>query len=298
MVESNLQNERKVVNIMAIKNQRNASRVTAKAGNNIQVIAITSGKGGVGKTNAAINIAVALAKSGSRVLLMDADIGLANIDVNLGLRCKYNLSHVISGEKTISDIAHQGPAGIHIIPAASGVYEMATLSEDSLSYVIEAFNQYKEPLDYLIIDTAAGISDNVLGFLNAAHQIIVMICDEPTSMTDSYALIKVMKQRYGATRFHFLANKVKTEQQGKALYGKMSLVVDHYLQSSLLFLGSVGLDQQLLKANRQQVPIVLSEPDARSAIAFRHIAERISAWPVPQGLSGQIEFFVDRLMRT
>ena len=142
--------------------------------NGIQVIAVTSGKGGVGKTNTSINIAASLAKQGHQVMLMDADLGLANIDVNLGLQCTFNMAHVMSGEKTLSDIIQIGPFGIQVVPAASGIYEMASLQNEQLQHLIQAFSEYNGKLDYLIIDTAAGISDNVLAFLNAAHQVIVL----------------------------------------------------------------------------------------------------------------------------
>ena len=140
--------------------------------NGIQVIAVTSGKGGVGKTNTSINIAASLAKQGHQVMVMDADLGLANIDVNLGLQCTFNMAHVMSGEKTLSDIIQIGPFGIQVVPAASGIYEMASLQNEQLQHLIQAFSEYNGKLDYLIIDTAAGISDNVLAFLNSAHQVI------------------------------------------------------------------------------------------------------------------------------
>lgn len=263
----------------------------------VQVIAVTSGKGGVGKTNASINIAAALAKAGHKVMLMDADLGLANVDVNLGLHCKYNMSHVLSGEQAFTEIILPGPYGVMVVPAASGIYEMAGLSNAKLQNLIQAFSAYDGALDYLIIDTAAGISDMVLAFLNAAHQTVVVACDEPSSITDAYALMKVMHQRYGANRFHFIASMVNNESQGKALYGKIERVLNHYLQASLLYLGSVNRDDQLRQANQRQQAVVEASPMAVSARAYGRMAQQMERWQRPSGLSGQMEFFVDRLVQ-
>lgn len=160
-------------------------------------------------------MAASLAKQGHKVMLMDADLGLANIDINLGLQCPFNMAHVMSGEKALSEIIQTGPFGIQVVPAASGIYEMAALQNEQLQHLIQMFSEYNGELDYLIIDTAAGISANVLAFLNAAHQVVVVVCDEPSSITDAYALIKVMNQCYDANRFHFISSMVKNEKKGK-----------------------------------------------------------------------------------
>ena len=263
----------------------------------IQVIAVTSGKGGVGKTNTSINIAASLAKQGHKVMLMDADLGLANIDINLGLQCPFNMAHVMSGEKALSEIIQTGPFGIQVVPAASGIYEMAALQNEQLQHLIQTFSEYNGELDYLIIDTAAGISDNVLAFLNAAHQVVVVVCDEPSSITDAYALIKVMNQRYDASRFHFIASMVKNEKEGRALYTKIERVVDHYLGATMLYLGSSPRDEQLRLANKQQKAVVQVAPMANSSRAYARMAAAVERWQAPSGLSGQVEFFVERLLQ-
>jgi flagellar biosynthesis protein FlhG len=263
----------------------------------IQVIAVTSGKGGVGKTNTSINIAASLAKQGHKVMLMDADLGLANIDINLGLQCPFNMAHVMSGEKSLSEIIQTGPFGIQVVPAASGIYEMAALQNEQLQHLIQTFSEYNGELDYLIIDTAAGISDNVLAFLNAAHQVVVVVCDEPSSITDAYALIKVMSQRYDASRFHFIASMVKNEKEGQALYNKIERVVEHYLSATLLYLGSTPRDEQLRLANKQQKAVVEAAPMANSSRAYARMAAMVERWQPPTGLSGQMEFFVERLLQ-
>lgn len=263
----------------------------------VQVIAVTSGKGGVGKTNASINIAASLAKQGHKVMLMDADLGLANIDVNLGLQCQFNMAHVMCGEKKLSEIVQPGPFGIQVVPAASGIYEMAGLHNEQLQHLIQSFSEFDGELDYLVIDTAAGISDNVLAFLNAAHQVVVIACDEPSSITDAYALIKVMNQRYGASRFHFLASMVKNEKEGQALYTKIERVVEHYLGATMLYLGSCPRDEQLRQANKQQKAVVEITSMANSSRAYARMAAVMERWQAPTGLSGQMEFFVERLLK-
>jgi flagellar biosynthesis protein FlhG len=264
----------------------------------VQVIAISSGKGGVGKTNAAINLSVSLAKQGKRVMLMDADLGLANIDINLGLHCPFNMAHVMSGEKTFRDIVMSGPHGIKVVPAASGIYEMSALNNEQLQHLIQSFSEFDEALDYLIIDTAAGISDMVLAFLNASHQILVVACDEPSSITDAYALMKVMNQRYGTSRFHFVASMVKNEKHGRGLYQKIERVVEHYLKASLIYLGSVPRDEQLSMSNRQQAAVVDMAPVSNSARAYERMAAQVARWPAPDRLSGNMEFFVERLLQS
>ncbi len=264
----------------------------------VQVLAVTSGKGGVGKTNASINLAIALAKQGKRVMLMDADLGLANIDVSLGLHCPFNMAHVMGGERAFKDIVMTGPHGIKIVPAASGIYEMSALNNEQLQHLIQAFSEFDETLDYLVIDTAAGISDMVLAFLNAAHQILVVACDEPSSITDAYALMKVMNQRFSTNRFHFMASMVKNEKHGRGLYHKLERVVEHYLKASVMYLGSVPRDEQLGQANRQQKAVVDAAPLSNSSRAYERMASAIARWPAPDRLSGNMEFFVERLLQS
>jgi len=172
----------------------------------VQVIAVTGGKGGVGKTNVSVNLALALADLGRRVMLMDADLGLANVDVLLGLSAKRTLEDVISGECELRDVLLQGPGGIRIVPAASGIQSMVQLSPMQHAGLIQAFSDISDNLDVLIIDTAAGIGDGVVSFVRAAQEVLVVVCDEPTSITDAYALIKLLNRDHGMNRFRVLAN--------------------------------------------------------------------------------------------
>ena len=187
----------------------------------VRVIAVTGGKGGVGKTNVSVNLAVAMAELGKRVMLLDADLGLANIDVVLGLHPERDLSHVVRGECSLEDVLLKGPAGILVAPGASGVQQMAELSKAEHAGLIRAFSDVGSDLDVMIVDTAAGISDVVVSFSRAAQEVVVVVCDEPASITDAYALIKLLNREYGIDRFHVLANMVHTAQEGRVLYNKI-----------------------------------------------------------------------------
>ena len=219
----------------------------------VRVMAVTSGKGGVGKSNITVNLAVAMAQSGENVIVMDADLGLANIDVLLGLSPKRNLSHVIQGECTLEEIIIDGPGGIKIIPASSGSASMSDLTPAENAGVIRSFSELTQPVDTLLIDTAAGLSDSVVSYLRAAREVIVVVCDEPASITDAYAMIKVMNRDYGVQRFHVLSNQANGIQQGRELYMKLSRVSEKYLDVTLDFLGTVPYDDYLKKAVQKRL---------------------------------------------
>ena len=261
----------------------------------VRVIAVTSGKGGVGKTNVSVNLSAALAAAGERVLLMDADLGLANVDVLLGLSPEFDLQHVINGEKTLDEVVIPGPAGFQLIPASSGVEHMAELTTLQQASLITAFSELKTPIDTLIVDTAAGISGSVVSFAKACQEVIVVVCDEPTSLTDAYALIKVMATRHGVSRFQMLANMVKDENQGLLLYDKLLNTCDRFLNVGLGYLGAMPFDDQLRAAVKAQQPGVSAYPRSRAAKAMGRIAEKVKAWPAPEHGTGQLQFFVERL---
>jgi flagellar biosynthesis protein FlhG len=263
----------------------------------VRVIAVTGGKGGVGKTNVSANLAVAMAELGRQVMLLDADLGLANVDVVLGLHPLHDLSHVIRGERELAEIVMEGPGGLRIVPGASGVKEMAGLSPAEHAGLIRAFSDLGADLDTLIVDTAAGISDTVISFARAAHEVLIVVCDEPASLTDAYAMIKLLNRDHGQSRFRVLANMVQTSQEGHDLYNKLCRVADRYLDVMLGYLGSVPHDEYLRKAVRSQRPVVQAYPRSRVAQAFRSLARKVDAWPVPEGANGQLQFFVERLIQ-
>ncbi len=272
-------------------------QAVSSGGKPVRVIAVTSGKGGVGKTNVSVNLGVALSKLGRRVLLMDADMGLANVDIMLGLSPKYNLSHVLDGEKTLREVMVKGPAGMRIIPAASGVKRMAELSALENAGIVHAFSDLADQLDVLIVDTAAGIASSVATFCQAAQEVIIVVCDEPASLTDAYALIKVLNRDYQLTRFRVLANMAKDEQHGRKLFLKLATVTEKFLNIQLEYLGTVPHDEALKQAVRKQIPVTLFKPDSPSARAFGQIAQQVDRWPIPQGASGYIQFFVEHLFQ-
>ncbi|MFN2308652.1 MAG: MinD/ParA family protein [Gammaproteobacteria bacterium] len=264
----------------------------------VRVIAVTSGKGGVGKTNVSVNLAVSLAEAGQQVMLMDADLGLANVDVMLGLHPEYDLSHVIQGERTLEEIIVSGPAGLHIVPASSGTKMMAELGPMEHAGMIRAFSELSLRLDTLIIDTAAGIADSVVSFSRAAQEVIVVVCDEPASITDAYALIKLLSREYGIQRFRVLANMAHSAQEGRDLFAKIARVSERYLDVTLEFIGAIPYDDYLRKAVKRQKAVVEAYPRSRAAMAFKTLAQKAERWPIPNGAAGHLEFFVERLIHT
>lgn len=263
----------------------------------VRVIAVTSGKGGVGKTNVSVNLGVCLASAGKSVVLLDADLGLANVDVLLGLRPAMNLSHVMQGQATIQEILLEGPAGLKIVPAASGIQRMAELTPAEHAGVIRAFSELSGQMDTLIVDTAAGISDSVISFSRAAQEVVVVVCDEPASITDAYALIKLLSQEYGQRRFRILSNMVRSVQEGRDLFAKISRVTDQYLDVMLDFMGMVPFDEYIRKAVQKQKAVVQVYPDCKAAQAFKSIAKKIDVWPMPSRAEGHLQFFVERLIQ-
>lgn len=262
----------------------------------VQVVAVTGGKGGVGKTNCSVNMAVALAEKGKKVMVMDADLGLANVDVLLGLKPMYNLSHVLEGECTLDDSIVIGPAGIQIIPASSGVKKMAEMGPMEHAGVIRAFSELNRPVDTLIIDTAAGISDSVIAFSQASQHVLVVVCDEPASMTDAYALIKVLNQTSGVDHFHVISNMVKTAQQGRELFEKLMAVTDKFLEVNMNYVGMVPYDDYMKKAIQKRMPVVDAYPSSPSANAFKKLVDQVDSLGIPQGPRGNLEFFIERLL--
>lgn len=263
----------------------------------VRVIAVTCGKGGVGKTNISANLGVSLAELGRRVILLDADLGLANLDVVLGMHAERNLSHVMRGECSLEEVMVTGPKGLKVIPGASGIQHMAEMSPAENAGLIHAFSEVANDVDVLLIDTAAGISDLVISFSRAAQEQIVVVCDEPASITDAYAIIKLLNREHGVSRFRILANMVKSVQEGRDLYNKMCRVTDQYLDVMLNYMGSIPYDEQLRKAVRSQKPVVEAYPRSRVSQAFKNLAKKADNWPIPSGVSGDLQFFVERLIQ-
>jgi len=263
----------------------------------VQVIAVTGGKGGVGKSNVSINLSIALAEMGRRVVLLDADLGLANIDVLLGITSKRNISDVINGDCSLRDVLVEGPHGIKIVPASSGTQKMVSLNPLEHAGLINAFSELSQDLDVLIVDTAAGISDGVVSFLRAAQEIIVVVCDEPTSITDSYALIKLLNRDYDMYRFRVLANMVKSQEEGRHLFSKLTNVTERFLDVALQYVGCIPYDEAVKKAVQRQRAVLDAYPRAKASLAYKTLAQKADSWPLPSTPRGHLEFFVERLVQ-
>ena len=262
----------------------------------MKVIAVSGGKGGVGKTNVSLNTAIALAYQGKRVLVLDADLGLANVDVMLGLRVQRNLSHVLSGECELDDIVIEGPAGINIIPATSGTQSMVDLTPAEHAGLIRAFSEMQTQCDVLIVDTAAGISDMVLSFARAAQDVLLVVCDEPTSITDCYALMKLLSREHDVFKFKVVANMVRNPKEGQQLFAKLTKVSDRFLDVALELVGVIPFDENIRKSGRKQKAIIDAFPDSPASVAFKNLAKSIISWPVPNQPSGHLEFFIEKLL--
>ncbi len=245
-----------------------------------RVITVTSGKGGVGKSNVSINLAVQLKRLGKRVIIFDADFGLANIEVMFGAVPKHNLSDLIYQGKNIREIITMGPMEIGFISGGSGIAGLSNLGRDYINYLVQNLAELDTIADVIIIDTGAGIADAVMEFLVASGEVLLVLTPEPASLTDSYSLLKALNRhpRYNRemTLIKVIANKVSGQEEGRQLFGKLNAVVSRYLRMPLQYLGFVPDDPQLMKAVMQQAPISIENPNARSSIAFETIAATLT----------------------
>lgn len=260
-----------------------------------RVLTVTSGKGGVGKSNTAINLAIQFRKMGQRVIILDADFGLANIEIMFGAVPKHNLCDLIYQGKNIKDIITWGPMGVGFISGGSGIAGMANLSRDYLVYIIQNLAELDAIADIIIVDTGAGISDAVLEFLVASGEIILVTTPEPTSITDSYSLLKALSRhpRFSqeSSLVKMLANRVEKEEEGQVLYSKLNAVVSRYLKLPFTYLGAVPQDSQLSKAVMQQTPVSLQNPEAKSSLAYETIAAKLMNKEAPVRKRGMAAFF-------
>ena len=261
------------------------------------VISVTSGKGGVGKTNVSVNLALCLSKLGRRCVILDADLGLANVDVTLGLTPERNLFHVFHEGVSLRDILYPTQYGFSILPASSGVSEMLSLSTGQKLELLEAMDVLEDSVDFLIVDTGAGINDNVLYFNLAAQERLVVVTPEPTSLTDAYALIKVLKLRHGVDKFHILVNMAKNEKSAKDIFAKLYNACDHFLTGvSLDLVGAIPQDKAVRQAVIDQQPFCSQNPESEASQAMLRVARTVVQWTPQEHLDGNIKFFWKKLL--
>jgi flagellar biosynthesis protein FlhG len=262
----------------------------------VTTIAVASGKGGVGKTQLAVNLAVALAQRGRRTLLLDADLGLANVDVLLGLKPAASLEQVMAGERNLEDVIVAGPAGLRIVPGGSGVSRLANLSALEQSGLVSAFSKLTFAVDSMVVDVATGVDRLVLGFCGAASEVVVVLCDEPASLTDAYALVKLLARERGIRRFRVLCNRVQDRLHGRALFERFLAVCDRFLDVSLSHLGSVPDDAIFARAAAARRAVVDLYPSSAAGAALKDLALRADTFDVPRIPSGGPTFFVERML--
>jgi flagellar biosynthesis protein FlhG len=253
-------------------------RVMGKRQNNMpsKVLAVSSGKGGVGKTNVVANLAMALIRKGNRVLIFDADIGLNNIDILLGLAPRYHIGHVFNGEKTLEEVLVEGPRGLKVLPASNGWQELTTLDNEKKMTLLEELDHLMGDYDYLIFDTGAGISSNVTYFCSAAHETLLVATPEPTSHTDVYALMKVLYQKHNQKKFQLIINSVKSEREALEIYRRLTDVVDRFLSHvSLEYFGYILYDENVTRSVRQQKPVVELYPHSPVSQCILRLSEKV-----------------------
>jgi len=263
----------------------------------VQVIAVTGGKGGVGKTTIAVNLAASIAARGKQVMLLDGDLGLANVDVFLGLTPRLTLADVLAGNCSLEEILLDAPQGFKVVPAASGIAQLAEL--DTLTHLglVRAFGDITSKVDVMVIDTAPGIAGSVLQFSQAAQQVLVVLCDEPASLTDAYALIKILSRDHGVKQFRVVVNQVRGRGMGQALFQRFERVATRFLSVDLDYVGEIPEDAFLRRSIREQRPVVSAYPSAPASVALKTLAQRADNWPVADGPRGNVEFFVERLIK-
>jgi flagellar biosynthesis protein FlhG len=262
----------------------------------VKVVAVTGGKGGVGKTSICANIAMVLASLGRRVMLVDGDLGLANAHLMFGIRPEATLRHVVRGTHALDEVVIEGPAGLKLVAGASGFDDMAALQPAEHAGIIRAFNELETQVDVMLIDTAPGIGDSVLQFAGAAHRSIVVVRDEPASVADAYAIVKLLHQRKHVSRFDIVTN-MASQAEGEAAFRRLFGTAERFLPVALTHAANIPTDERLARAVRSQTTVVQAYPKSAAALSLKRLAYRVDAWQAPAEPSGNIEFFADRLLR-
>lgn len=282
-----------------VKEQTASKHNTAPSSKNTalpRVIAVTSGKGGVGKTNVVANAAVCLSRMGKRVVIIDADVGLANIDIIFNLRPEFNIRHVISLEKSLKDVMVQSVHGVKILPGGSGFSDLTQLSEGAKLNLLTEFEGLADQADIIFVDTGAGISSNVLYFNSACDECVVIATNEPTSITDAYAMMKVMSRDYGTRYFKLIVNMVESSAEAKKVYASLSNALDKFLKNVVLeYVGHIPFDRQLQQSVQKRGLVVDHFPESSSAQAICEIAAILGNRPLKNVSTGNLTFFMNRV---
>lgn len=263
----------------------------------VKVVAVTGGKGGIGKTSICANLALALALMQRRVMVLDGDLGLASINLMFGLQAERTLRDVVRGTHALDEIILDGPAGLKIVPGSSGFLDMARLSAPQHAGIVRAFGDLERDVDVLLVDTAPGISDCVLQFAGAAHYPLIVVRDEPASLADAYAIIKLLCKERGARELAVVTNQTRHES-GRVLYARLERAVERFLPVTLTHAGNIPSDERMAQSVKSRRPVVAASPRSLSALALKQLAARIDAWPTRVEAQGRLEFFVERLLRS
>ncbi len=266
---------------------------------NLRVITVTSGKGGVGKSNVVVNLGLALARMGRKILLIDADLGLANLDILLGLNPRFTIHDLLSLRRSLPEVLVEGPEGIKILPASSGIPELADLDKHQKMFLLNELDEYTENIDVVLIDTGAGISRNVLFFNIAALERIVVVNNEPTSITDAYALIKILASKHGEKHYKLLVNGVSKPQDGEMVYRTMLKVTERFLGKGIFleYLGVIPYDEAIPRAVLKQQPALSLFPRAKVSQCFGSLAKKLWESSAPTEMGSNIKFFWRRLLQ-
>ncbi|NJL24708.1 MAG: MinD/ParA family protein [Calothrix sp. SM1_5_4] len=264
-------------------------------GGSTRTLSITSGKGGVGKTTLVCNLAFELGRRGEKVLILDGDLGMANVDIMFGMRARLNIGHVLENHCQLEDILLEVAPNVHLIPGGSGIYELARLEPLQKHLLLDQVSRLNRSFDYMLVDTAPGIDDNVLYLNSAAQEILVVVTPDPTSLTDAYALIKVLNSRYRENRFSIVANMVRDEGEGRMVYQKLSDVASRFLCVSLDYRGFIPNDPNLRQSIRSQQLVVQSQSRSPASLAIRNLSENLKNSERFQELKGGLQFFWNQL---
>ena len=262
----------------------------------MKVIAVTGGKGGIGKTTISVNLAISFAKAGKKVLIFDADLGLANVDIHLGLKPTKTIHDYVAGKCDINEVCMDGPHGIKIIPSASGMQDLADLTPEQSINLIHSFSAITENIDIMLIDLASGISKQVIDFTHAAQNILVVVCNDPSSLLDSYAVIKILNQRYARNRFGIIVNKVKSLQEGHSVFLRFNDTVSRFMNITTEYLGFIPADDYVAIAARENTAVCDRFPSSPAGSAFKDLQSGLNNWAEATPISGGIQFFFEKLV--